>query len=142
MCAGTLQDLSFYLQRELKFPFHSLIISHGRPLTLYLLHFMQKIYIGEMNDNDASKPVELHFNLPDNSQKHMVVCGLSLHLGNTKSRKTTEQKLIFQIGTVTPSGINERGTFHLLSQIVSLPRFHQLCSCSFSIFIALSTTIA
>ena len=62
---------------------------------------MQKnIYIGEtdrrlgdrfrehhkgvaINDKDASKPVARHFNLPNYSQKHMVVCGLSLHLGNS-----------------------------------------------------------
>ena len=29
----------------------------------------------------------------------MVVCGLSLHQGSTESRKTLEQKFIFQIGT-------------------------------------------
>ena len=65
---------------------------------------MQKIYIGEtgrrlgdrlrehlrdveINDKDASKPVARHFNLPNHSQKHMTVRGLSLHLGNTESRK-------------------------------------------------------
>ena len=49
-----------------------------------------------------------HFNLPNHSQKHMAVCGLSLHLGNTESRKHIEQKFIFQIGTL---GINERFSF-------------------------------
>ena len=44
-------------------------------------------------------------------KKHMVVCGLSLHLGNTASRKNIEQKFIFQIGTLTPGGINERFSF-------------------------------
>ena len=53
----------------------------------------------EINDKDASKPVTRHFNLPNHSQKHMAVCGLSLHLGNTESRKNIEQKFIFQIGT-------------------------------------------
>ena len=32
----------------------------------------------EINDKDASKPVARHFNLPNHSQKHMAVCGLSL----------------------------------------------------------------
>ena len=45
----------------------------------------------EINDKDASKPVARHFNLPNHSQKHMAVCGLSLHLGNTESRKNIEQ---------------------------------------------------
>ena len=65
----------------------------------------------EINDKDASKPVALHFNLPNHSQKHMAVCGLSLHLGNTEGRKNIEQKFIFQIGTLSPCGINERFSF-------------------------------
>ena len=40
----------------------------------------------------------------------MVVCGLSLHQGSTESRKTLEQKFIFQIGTLNPHGIND--AFH------------------------------
>ena len=80
---------------------------------------MQKIYIGEtgrrlgdrfrehlrdveINDKDASKPVARHFNLPNHSQKQMAVSGLSLHLGNTESRKNIERKFIFQIGTLVP----------------------------------------
>ena len=68
-------------------------------------------YLVEINDKDASKPVARHFNLPNHSQKHMAVCGLSLHLGNTESRKNIEQKFIFQIGTLSPCGINERFSF-------------------------------
>ena len=44
--------------------------------------------------------------------QHMAVCGLSLHQGNTESRKTQEQKFIFQIGTLNPDGINERFSFN------------------------------
>ena len=35
----------------------------------------------------------------------------SLHLGDTESRKNIEQKFIFQIGTLSPCGINERFSF-------------------------------
>ena len=42
----------------------------------------------------------------------MAVCGLSLHLGSSESRKTLEQKFIFQIGTLNPHGINERFSFN------------------------------
>ena len=35
-----------------------------------------------------------------------------LHQGNTESRKTLEQKFIFQIGTLNPNGINERFSFN------------------------------
>ena len=40
-----------------------------------------------------------HFNLPNHLKQHMTVCGLSLHLGSSESRKTQEKKFIFQIGT-------------------------------------------
>ena len=66
----------------------------------------------EKDDKNASKPVARHFNLPNHSMQHMAVCGLSLHQGNTESRKTLEQKFIFQIGTLNPDGINERFSFN------------------------------
>ena len=37
----------------------------------------------------------------------MAVYGLSLHLGSSESRKTLEQKFIFQIGTLNHHGIDE-----------------------------------
>ena len=46
------------------------------------------------------------------SNQHMAVCGLSLHQGSTESRKTLEQKFIFQIGTLNPNGSNERFSFN------------------------------
>ena len=66
----------------------------------------------EKDDKDASKPVARHFNLPNHSKQHMAVCGLSLHQGGTESRKTLEQRFIFQIGTLNPHGINERFSFN------------------------------
>ena len=66
----------------------------------------------EKNDKDASKPVARHFNWPNHSKKHMAICGLSLHLGTTESRKNLEQKFIFQIGTLNPHGINECFSFN------------------------------
>ena len=66
----------------------------------------------EKDDKDASKPVARHFNLPNHSKQHMAVCGLSLHQGSTESRKTLEQRFIFQIGTLNPHGINKRFSFN------------------------------
>ena len=66
----------------------------------------------ERDDKNASKPVARHFNLPNHSMQHMTVCGLSLHQGNTESRKTLEQKFIFQIGTLNPDGINKHFSFN------------------------------
>ena len=66
----------------------------------------------EKNDTDASKPVARHFNLPNHSHHNMTICGLSLHHGNTGSRKNLEQKFIFQLSTLYPHGINEHLSFH------------------------------
>ena len=89
----------------------------------------KKIYIGETGrrladrfrehlrdgekKKDASKPVTRHFNLPNHSHHNMTICGLSLHHGNTGSRKNLEQKFIFQLGTLSPHGINEHLSFHI-----------------------------
>ena len=70
--------------------------------------FREQLRDVEKNDKDASKPVARHFNLPNHSKKHMAICGLSLHLGTTESRKNLEQNFMFQIGTLNPHGINKR----------------------------------
>jgi len=74
--------------------------------------FQEHLRDVERNDKDASKLVARHFNLPDHSKQHMTICGLSLHLDSSESRKTLEQKFIFQIGTLNPIGINERFSFY------------------------------
>ena len=66
----------------------------------------------ERNDKDASKPVARYSNLPNYYKQRMEVCGISLHLSSSESRKTLEQKLILQIGTLNPKGINERFSFN------------------------------
>ena len=74
-------------------------------------HFCEHLRDVKINDKDASKPVARHFNLLNHSQKHMALCGLSLHLGNTESCKNIEQKFILQIGTLSPCGINKHFSF-------------------------------
>ena len=74
--------------------------------------FREHIRDVERNDKDASKPVARHFNFPNHSSQHMAICGLSLHQGNTESRKNLEQKFISQIGTLNPHGIHERFSFN------------------------------
>ena len=82
----------------------------------------KKIYIGETGrelavrfgehlrdvKNDASTSVARHFNLPNHSYRNMTICGLSLHHENSKSRQSFERKLISQLGTLYPHGINKR----------------------------------
>ena len=62
----------------------------------------------------------------NHSNQHMAVCGFSLHQGSTESRKTLEQKFIFQIGTLNPNGINERFSFNYFIQLFfTLPGTNQ-----------------
>ena len=63
------------------------------------------------NSKNVSKPVARHLYLPDHSVNHMTVSGVSLHYDTTDSRKRKEQSLIFEIGTITPNGTNERFSF-------------------------------
>ena len=74
--------------------------------------FREHLRDAEQKNTDASKPVACHFNLPNHSHHNMSTCGLSLHHGNTESRKNLEQKFIFQLDTLSPHGINERLSFH------------------------------
>ena len=64
----------------------------------------------ELNDEDASKHVVRHFNLPNHSKQHMAVWGLSLHLGSSESRKTLEQKFILRPALLNPTV--STGAFH------------------------------
>ena len=116
---------------------------------LHNLHSLQKLYIGETgrrlgnrfreylrdvekDDKNASKLVLRHFNLPNHSKQHMAVCGLSLLQGSTESRKTLEQKVIFQIGTLNPHGTNERFNFiKFLLLFFTLPGTNQQRSSNF-----------
>ena len=54
----------------------------------------------EKDGKNASKPVVRRVNLPNHSKQRMAVCGLSLDQGSTESRKTLQQKFLFQIGTL------------------------------------------
>ena len=87
--------------------------------------FREHLHDVERNGKDASKPVARHFNLPNHSRQHMTVYGLSLYLSSSESRKTIEQKFIFQIGTLNPHGINECFSFNYFIPVFSSPYSHQ-----------------
>ena len=92
--------------------------------------FRERLRDVEKNNTDASKPVVRHFNLRNHSHNNMTICGLSLHQGNTESRKEFEQKFIFQLGTLSPHEVNERFSFHLFIRKFMWPYFHQWQSSS------------
>ena len=51
-----------------------------------------------------------HLNLPNHSCKHVADCAISLHYGDTESRKSFEQKFIFRIVTLNQKR-NQRTLF-------------------------------
>ena len=65
----------------------------------------------EKDDQNASKPVARHFNLPNHSNQHMVVCGLSLHQGGTESRKNLFFKSVLLILTVSTNAFHSTNLF-------------------------------
>ena len=60
----------------------------------------------EKDDKNASKPAERHLNLPSHSKQHMG--GLRPFPTSRKHGKpqNSRKKIIFQIGTLNPHGIN------------------------------------
>ena len=59
---------------------------------------------------DAFKPVAHHFNLHNHSHHNMTIWVLSLHHGDTESRKNLE-KTFLQLGPLYSHGINGHFTF-------------------------------
>ena len=58
------------------------------------------------NDVDAR-----HFNAANHSISDIKVCAISPISGGNDSRKRHEKRLIFEIGTIHPHGLNERFSF-------------------------------
>ena len=88
--------------------------------------FWEHLRAVEKDDQNTAKPDSRHFDLPNHSKQYMAVCSLSLHRGNTESRKTLEQKFIFQMGTLNPHGIKERFSFYkFILLFLTLPGTNQ-----------------
>ena len=100
-----------YRKRSIKITYHFTCTSAN---VIYCITYTlcKKLYIGETerrlgdrfqdhlrdvdkDDKNASKLVARHVNLPNHSKKHMAACGLSLHKGNTESRKNSRAKISF-----------------------------------------------
>ena len=79
---------------------------------------VMKTLLHDLNDVDDfheakhSKLVALVLTRSRSSPISLCNIKSSLHQGSTESRKTLEQKFIFQIGTLNPHGINERFSFN------------------------------
>ena len=128
----TSNQLKILLQRQhFLFSYFKALNVGAASRMLILCTLCEKIYVDETGRRFADrfreqlrdlekktqmrpKPLARDFILPNYSH-HMTICGLSLHHGNTESRKSLArlvQKFIFQLGTLSPHGINERLSFH------------------------------
>ena len=70
--------------------------------------FVEHLRDVQTNDLSLSKPVARYFNLSGHSFRNMHISGITLHNGSNDSPRRKEQKLIFELGTLAPNGINER----------------------------------
>jgi hypothetical protein len=61
--------------------------------------------------NDADQLAARHFNNGNHSVSDMVIRALCPISGSNDSRKRREMRLISKLGTVHPSGINERFSY-------------------------------
>ena len=96
-CRGVKQGkrLSEFLVKRTEFKTKTMHTSHYITILQYIGEtgrrlgdrFREHLRDVELNDEDASKHFARHFNLPNQSKQHMAVCGLSLHLGSSESRK-------------------------------------------------------
>ena len=64
----------------------------------------------EYQDNDDIN-IAIHFNLPNHSIDDMVISALLYAPTEKLPRKTLEKKIIFELGTIIPSGLNEQFSF-------------------------------
>jgi hypothetical protein len=61
---------------------------------------------------DVSKPVPQHFTTDDHTLDDVTVTALT-QVHNKRDRRTTEQRIIFQLGTLKPNGMNVQ--FHVFN---------------------------
>ena len=77
-------------------------------------HFREHLReVWKKNDKEVSKSVTRHFNLQNHSTQNVTICGLSLHQGNTESRKNLDQNLALNSALIPISESNTMGVSFL-----------------------------
>ena len=61
--------------------------------------------------NSPGFPVAEHFNSASHSLNDIMVCGLKRCSGDNTRRKNQEMRLIFELGTLKPNGLNINFSF-------------------------------
>ena len=71
----------------------------------------EKKHLSPEYQDDDDINVAIHFNLPNHSIDDMGISALLYAPTKKLPRKTLEKKIIFELGTITPSGLNKQFSF-------------------------------
>ena len=71
----------------------------------------EKKHLSPEYQDDDDINVAIHFNLPNHSVDDMGISALLYAPTKKLPRKTLEKKIIFELGTITPSGLNKQFSF-------------------------------
>jgi hypothetical protein len=112
--------MHFYHNEQfiLKIYSYKTFFKQGSDETLFVLHLQDSsqdvsyklIYMQDVG-NDANQPVARYFNNGNHSVSDMVIQALCPINGSNDSCERHEMRLISKLGTVRPSGINERFSY-------------------------------
>ena len=68
-------------------------------------------HLRSIRNNSPGFPVAEHFNSASHSLNDIMICGLKRCSGDNTRRKKQEMKLIFELGTLKPDGLNINFSF-------------------------------
>ena len=71
----------------------------------------EKKHLSPEYQDDDDINIVIHFNLPNHSIDDMGISALLYAPTEKLPRKTLEKKIIFELGTITPSGLNKQFSF-------------------------------
>ena len=71
------------------------------------LHIRMNGHRSDIRTKKVDKPVAAHFNQPDHSMGDLEVMGIEkIHSDDARRRKYRESHWIYELATLTPSGLN------------------------------------
>ena len=68
-------------------------------------------HLRSIRNNSPGFPVAEHFNSASHSLNDIMICGLKRCSGDNTRRKKQEMRLIFELGTLKPNGLNINFSF-------------------------------
>ena len=97
-------------------------------------------HLRSVRNNSPGFPVAEHFNSASHSLDDIMICGLKRCSGDNSRRKNQEMRLIFELGTLKPNGLNINFTFNYVA--FNLMRTHITRTLTHFYFIAVRVSSA